>query len=878
MKISRINPKAGLFSVFLVSMCALSTSAYASQPSLGPVNPDFQNYIQDNKKLKAEKQTINESHALGFTPPAVDFSHMKGQKISGNLKATKDLLIPAVGGGVYPASYDLRALGKLTPVKNQSIFNTCWAFATYGSMESCLEPGESRDFSEKNLVNLTGYDEGDSGGGNYLMSTAYLAKWGGPVNETDDPYPSGTWATSPNNLQVQKHVQEVLFIPDRGSSTDNDNIKEMVTNYGAVMTSMYMDQTVSHGYLNPNTTSYYFNGSSTTNHAVDIVGWDDNYPASNFTITPPGNGAFIAKNQWGTAWGDGGYFYISYYDSKAGTYNAVFDDAESTGNYSKVYQYDPLGMTSNEGYGSNTSWGANIFTAGINEQLKAAGFYTQRLNTAYSLYVYSNYSGGSFSGLLGSCSGTIAVAGYHTVALNSPIPLPPGQNFCVVMELTTPGLNYPIPIEFPHAGSSSQATASPGQSYISNDGSSWVDITSYYANTNVCLKAYTLIIPTITVTSITPNSGANTGQVSITNLAGTGFVTGTTCALSKSGQTSINPTGITVVSPTQITCSFNLTGQATGYWDVVVSTGSLSATLAGGFQITPMNISSITPNHGVNTGIVNITNLSGSGFLTGSTVKLEKVGQSTVTASGVTVVSQSQITCSFDLTGLATGYWDVIVSTSGAGSLSAALASGFIVNSSATVSVTLSSGTLTGKITKADRTSALQGAVVQALLNGTTIAQSAVADTAGNYYMQLATGTYNITVSSTGYVTQVQPGQAVLAGLTTTVNFSLAAQVTTVSNTATGGDTLSNAHPYPSFANLSQGGKINFAGITPEADVKIFTPSGNLIKTLKADANGIVPPWDGTVEGGGKAGSGTYIIHASDGKGNKKTFKILLLR
>ena len=117
-----------------------------------------------------------------------------------------------------------------------------------------------------------------------------------------------------------------------------------------------------------------------------------------------------------------------------------------------------------------------------------------------------------------------------------------------------------------------------------------------------------------------------------------------------------------------------------------------------------------------------------------------------------------------------------------------------------------------------------------------------------------------------------------LTGLTTTVNFALAAQVAAVSNTATGGDTLSNAHPYPSFANLSQGGKINFAGITPNAEVKIFTPAGNLIQTLKADANGVVPPWDGTVDGGGKAGSGTYIIHASDNKGNKKTFKILLLR
>ena len=98
------------------------------------------------------------------------------------------------------------------------------------------------------------------------------------------------------------------------------------------------------------------------------------------------------------------------------------------------------------------------------------------------------------------------------------------------------------------------------------------------------------------------------------------------------------------------------------------------------------------------------------------------------------------------------------------------------------------------------------------------------------------------------------------------------------SNTSTGGTTLTNAHPYPSFANLSQGGTINFAGITPSADIKIFTLAGNLIKTLKADANGVVPTWDGSIDGGGKASSGTYMVRASDSSGNKKTFKILLVK
>ena len=41
----------------------------------------------------------------------------------------------------YPSSFDLRGAGKVSPVRDQSPYGTCWTFAALGSLESCLLPG-----------------------------------------------------------------------------------------------------------------------------------------------------------------------------------------------------------------------------------------------------------------------------------------------------------------------------------------------------------------------------------------------------------------------------------------------------------------------------------------------------------------------------------------------------------------------------------------------------------------------------------------------------------------------------------------------------------------------------------------------------------------
>jgi hypothetical protein len=254
------------------------------------------------------------------------------------------------------------------------------------------------------------------------------------------------------------------------------------------------------GSYNAATASYYYNGAITSsNHEIAIVGWDDDYAKDNFSPPAPANGAFIMKNSWGASWGQSGYFYISYYDTVLGYSGkselAAFSTPDSATTYSRIYSYDPLGATTGLGYTANTGWFANIFTAQGNESIGAVSFYNATMNSPYEVYIYKDLTNLSDPGSgtqIASVTGTLSNAGYLTVPLTAPVPVTSGQKFSVVVKLTTPGYNYPIPIEYPISNYSTNVTASPGQSFISSAGTSWTDITTSYSTTNVCVKAYAL--------------------------------------------------------------------------------------------------------------------------------------------------------------------------------------------------------------------------------------------------------------------------------------------------------------------------------------------------------------------------------------------------
>lgn len=428
-------------------------------------------------------------------------------------------------GASLPSQYDPRNVNgavKVTPVRDQGSNETCWAFATVAAMESNLIKKGYADAS----INLSenqfayffynrktdplGYTAGDynfamkpwnQNGGTLYGAGLAVSTWAGMTYESVSPYLS----TPADNLcyRHEYSARSVVFLDYniKSLSTSVSRIKEAVSKYGAVATGMYMDW---ESYLSSNG-AYYCNKKG-GNHAVTIVGWDDNYSRRKFgSVKPSRDGAWIVKNSYGTSIGDAGYLYISYEDASLSEMMAV-DTVPLEKQYNNNYQYDgSANPTKSLNLPSGAKY-ANVFKAkassSYEEKLKAVSICTYTPNVEYEIQVYTDLSKTSnpASGkkaFSSTVKGRFSEKGYQTVDLPKAITLVPGEYFSVVVTVKNSQTAPAMALDTESAADwiSFNAQAKKGQSFAYYN-KKWYDLSKltygyYPMPSNVRIKAYT---------------------------------------------------------------------------------------------------------------------------------------------------------------------------------------------------------------------------------------------------------------------------------------------------------------------------------------------------------------------------------------------------
>ena len=201
-----------------------------------------------------------------------------------------------------PSSYDWRDHGGVTPVKHQGQCGSCWDFCGIAALESVVKihTATEYDLSEQQILSCATYGYGCSGG-HATWVWDYIRDHGA-VDETCMPYQADdTVPCTDSGCAKVAAVKEWRDIPN-----DVDAIKTAVYT-SPVTTSFHVYEDF--GYYGGG--CYEHEGDDPTNHCVIIIGWDD--------AACSGEGAWLCKNSWGTAWGDSGFFWIKYGTCNVGT-------------------------------------------------------------------------------------------------------------------------------------------------------------------------------------------------------------------------------------------------------------------------------------------------------------------------------------------------------------------------------------------------------------------------------------------------------------------------------------------------------------------------------------------------------------------------------
>ncbi len=399
-------------------------------------------------------------------------------------------------------------------IRNQNPYGTCWGFAPTSLAELSVlnNDGTLLDLSELHSIYFAyHYTSADGKDGVKYLPTAssnYLfmggdpsfiyhtyANWVGAADEKTAPY-SEAAATLESGLSNDiamndsAHLRNFYIV----NKADRKYIKQLIKEYGGVGMSYYDDNQ----YYDYSTNSYYSTVSDNTNHAISVVGWDDD------KVTNSSNkGAWLVRNSWGSdEYSHFGYFWMSY--DEPSIYDRVYalDCVSDTGSsdddfYDHNYQYDLSAYSQYGWIGTGTSSTiANIFTATGTQSLKAVGVETQNPNINYTVNIYTdiaNSSNPESGTLVRTQTGSFTYQGFHTIKMDNPLTLTKGEKFSVVIKLESmdgkSGAYYVMESKYNLGNAASwYCGGEKGQSFYYNYG--WRDMVESMGG-NVRIKAYT---------------------------------------------------------------------------------------------------------------------------------------------------------------------------------------------------------------------------------------------------------------------------------------------------------------------------------------------------------------------------------------------------
>ncbi len=430
-----------------------------------------------------------------------------------------------------PAVYDLRNVGGInfvTSVKSQS-GGTCWTHGAMAAIEgNLLMTGAWSAAGESGEPNLAEYhldwwngfnqhnnDDADppSGGGlevhmggDYLVTAAYLSRGEGAVRDVDGQ----SYSTPPLRSSPTFHYYYPRNIEWYTLAADLSNIaliKQKIMTYGVMGTSMYYGG----GFYSGGTHYQPPGDANDPNHAIAIVGWDDNK-----VTQAPQVGAWLCKNSWGSSWNGTGYFWISYYDKHCGKHPEMgavsFQNVEPL-SFARIYYHDYHGWRDTR---AEVAKAFNAFQAVADEWLAAVSFYTATDAVNYQIEVFDTFTEQQLKYRLAIQSGSAGHRGFHSVDLDHPVYLHGGQPFYIVLTLSAGGHAYDrtseipvllyaerddkyfvssshgLPPQFyksaaPQLGTVVVSASLPGQSYYWKN-VAWLDLHDDNATANFCIK------------------------------------------------------------------------------------------------------------------------------------------------------------------------------------------------------------------------------------------------------------------------------------------------------------------------------------------------------------------------------------------------------